>query len=125
MLNIAFDSLLRILALGSHLGRHLENDPFPMVRIKGTFSMLKSMENSKTLVKDSIEKPFVSIFLGLGGISSQIDLPTVIGQFRNIDYEAIIRVKATVDKLLTHNYLMRNSTVNHLTHLIPRWCKSQ
>ena len=43
-----------MLALGSHLGRHLENYPFPMVRIKGTFSMLNSMKSSMLIsVKNS------------------------------------------------------------------------
>jgi len=28
-------------ALGSHLGRHFENEPFIIVRRKGTFIMLK------------------------------------------------------------------------------------
>src|SRR6218665_464635 len=60
-----------ILALGSHLGRHLENDPLLMIRMKEIFSMLKSMK----IVTDSVEKSFVTIYLGLGGIFSQIYLP--------------------------------------------------
>src|SRR6218665_1831999 len=31
---------------GSHLGRHLENDPFLMVRMKETFTMVISVKNN-------------------------------------------------------------------------------
>jgi len=58
MLNSALDiNNYSSRALGSHLGRHLENDPFRMVRMKETFTMLKSIK----IVPDSVDKPFVSI----------------------------------------------------------------